>query len=177
MTEWLRYAIGIFIGATLYAIGYEISKSVIDTIKNKSIAIKRREKVNLSGSWYTIWQTSREDKEIIHTQLLEIKQRGNKVIMENIEKSPEDKLGGYFWHGECKLYDNQYLLGYYLPKQSNIISKGTIYFLLNRTCNFMVGKWVGCNYDHGFTWGYGVIAKEKDFAYKKMQELLESKKV
>jgi len=57
-----------------------------------------------------------------------------------------------------------------------VISKGTIYFILNRRGNFMVGKWVGCNYDYGFTWGYGVIAKEKDFAYEKLQELLKPKK-
>ena len=71
------------------------------------------------------------------------------------------------WRGECKLYDNEYLLGYYLPRESNVISKGTMYFLLNRAGNFMVGKWVGCNYDYEFTWGYGVIAKEKDFALGK----------
>ena len=39
----------------------------------------------------------------------------------------------------------------------------------------MVGKWVGCNYDYEFTWGYGVIAKEKDFALEKMQKLLKLK--
>jgi hypothetical protein len=176
MTEWLKYAIGIIIGAVLYAIGYEITKSVIDTIREKRIAVKKKEKINLSGRWYSAWQSSREEKEKINTQLLEIKQRGNKVTMENIEKSPEDKLGGYLWHGECKLYDNQYLLGYYLPREPNVISKGTIYFLLNRSCNYMVGKWVGCNYDYGFTWGYGVIAEKKDFAYEKLQELLKPKK-
>ena len=176
MAEWLKYAIAILIGASLYAIGYEITKSVIDTIREKRVTVKKKEKIDLSGRWYTAWQTSREEKEKFNTQLLEIKQRGDKITMENIEKSPEDKLGGYLWRGECKLYDNQHLLGHYLPREPNVISKGTIYFLLNRRCNFMVGKWVGCNYDYGFTWGYGVIAKEKDFAHEKMQELLKSQK-
>jgi hypothetical protein len=39
----------------------------------------------------------------------------------------------------------------------------------------MVGKWVGCNYDYELTWGYGVIAKEKDFALKRMDRLLKVK--
>lgn len=49
--------------------------------------------------------------------------------MDNIEKSPENKLGGYLWHGECKFYDNEHLLGHYLPRELNVISKGTMYFL------------------------------------------------
>lgn len=39
----------------------------------------------------------------------------------------------------------------------------------------MTGKWVGCNYDYGFTWGFGVIAKDKDFAVEKIQKLLNIK--
>ena len=70
---------------------------------------------------------------------------------------------------------NKHILGYYLPREPNVISKGVMYFLLNRVGNFMVGKWVGCNYDYEFTWGYGVIAKDKEFALEKMQKLLKLK--
>ncbi len=107
--------------------------------------------------------------------MLQIKQKGAKISIQNIEKSPENKLGGYLWKYNGKVYDNAYILGYYIPREKNVISKGTLYFLLNRVGNFMVGKWVGCNYDSEFTWGYGVIAKEKDFAQGKMKELLKLK--
>jgi hypothetical protein len=40
----------------------------------------------------------------------------------------------------------------------------------------MVGKWVGCNYDYDFTWGFGVIAKDKQFALDKMDKLLKTSK-
>ena len=50
-----------------------------------------------------------------------------------------------------------------------------MYFLLNRVGNFMTGKWVGCNYDYDFTLGFGVIAKDKDFAVDKIQKLLNIK--
>ena len=96
--------------------------------------------------------------------------------MDNVEKSSENKLGGYLWRRECKLYDNEHLLGHYLSREPNVISKSTIYFLLNRVGNFMVGKWVGCNYDYEFTWGYGVITKDKNFELKKMKKLLKLKK-
>jgi hypothetical protein len=97
MTEWIKYAVGIVLGAILYAIGYEITKAVIDAIKEKRISIRKKEKIDLSGKWYAVWQTTVEGKENINTELLQIKQKGNKVIIENIEKSPENKLGGYLW--------------------------------------------------------------------------------
>lgn len=39
----------------------------------------------------------------------------------------------------------------------------------------MTGKWVGCNIDYEFTCGYGVIAKDKDFALEKLNKLIKSK--
>ena len=175
MAEWIQYAIGIVIGAILYAIGYEITKALIDSIREKTITVRKKEKIDLSGTWYAVWQTTVEQKENINTEVLQIKQKGDKVILENIAKSPENPLGGYLWRGECKLYDNEHLVGHYLTREPNVISKGSMYFLLNRVGNFMVGKWVGCNYDYEFTWGYSVIAKDKDFALEKMQKLLKLK--
>ena len=104
--------------------------------------------------------------------MLRIKQSRNKIIIKNIKKSPENKLGGYLWLSKCKLYDNEHLVGYYTSREANVISKGTLYFLLNRVGNFMVGKWVGCNYDYELTWGFGVIARDKNIATEKMQKLL-----
>lgn len=175
MTEWIQYAAAIVIGAVLYAIGYEITKAIINYIREKKITVRKKEKIDLSGKWYAVWQTTVEGKENINTELLQIKRKGGKITIENIEKSPENKLGGYLWRGGCKLYDNEHLLGYYISREPNVISKGTMYFMLNRIGNFMVGKWVGCNYDYEFTWGYGVIAKEKNFALEKMEKLLKIK--
>jgi hypothetical protein len=175
MADWIQYAGAIVIGAILYAIGYEVTKAIIGHIREKNITVRKKEKINLSGTWYAVWQTTVEGRENINTELLQIKQKGDKITMENVEKSPENKLGGYLWRGEFKIYDNEHIVGYYLPRESNVISKGTIYFSLNRGGNFMVGKWVGCNFDYEFTWGFGVIAKEKDFALTKITQLLKSK--
>jgi len=176
MIEWLKNAVWIVLGAILYAIGYEITKAIIDNIKEKRLSVRKEEKIDISGTWYAVWQTTVEGKENINTELLRIKQKGNKIIIDNVEKSPENKLGGYLWRGECKIYDNEHILGSYTPRERNVISKGSLYFLLNRVGNFMVGKWVGCNYDYEFTWGFGVIAKDKDFAIDKMGKLINLKK-
>ncbi len=50
MTGWLKYAIGIVGGASLYAIGYEITKMIVESLREKRTAAKNTEKINLSGT-------------------------------------------------------------------------------------------------------------------------------
>lgn len=177
MNELVRNVAWIVLGAILYAIGYEGTKAIIDTIRERKIRVRKKEKIDLSGdNWYAVWQTTVEGEENINTELVRINQKRDKIVMENVEKSPGNKLGGYLWRGECKLYDNEHIVGHYVPREPNVISKGSMYFLLNRGGNFMVGKWVGCNYDYGFTWGYGVIDKDRDHALQRMEKLLELKR-
>jgi hypothetical protein len=169
--EWGYYAIAIVIGAILYAVGYESVKLLFDYIKQHGV-ISKKDKIDLSGEWHAIWQTTAEGKEVINSEVLTIKQRGQHIIMENVVKSPENKLGGYLWRGEAEIYENRYIIGDYLPREKNITSKGSLYFVLNRVGQFMVGKWVGCNYDYEFTWGFGAIAREKSVAQEEMNRLL-----
>lgn len=175
MLAILSYMGAVVGGAVLYAIGYKSVEMIFEYLKQRGSLLPSKEKINLSGTWYAVWQTTAEGKENINTEVLRIKQKRNKITMENLEKSAENKLGGYLWRAETTLYDNEHIIGHYLPSERNIVSKGTLYFLLNRVGNFMVGKWVGCNYGHNFTWGFGVIAKDKDFALKKMVTLLSIK--
>lgn len=176
MLIYLGYVLLVIVGAILYAVGYESVKALFDHIKQHGLSLRKKDKTNLSGTWYAVWQTTVEGKENINTEVLKIKQRGNRIIMDIIEKNPDNKLGGYLWRGELRIYDNEHIIGYYLPREKNVISKGSMYFLLNRVGEFMVGKWVGCNYDYDCTWGFGVIAKDRDFALQKMQKLLALKK-
>jgi hypothetical protein len=170
MGNYLTYAIGVIIIAALSAIGSESIKIFFEGIKDK---IMRRDKVNLSGMWHAAWQTTVEGKENINTEVLKIEQKGKRVIIENTQRSPENKVGGYLWRGECKFYDNAHLIGIYLAREPNVVAKGAVYFLFNRVGNFLIGQWIGCNIDSELTGGYGVIAKERDFALEKIQQLLE----
>ena len=85
MIDW-QNIIWILIGAVLYAIGYKITEIIIDEIKEKKIRVRKKEKIDLSGTWYAVWQTTVEGKENINSEVLQIKQKGDKIIMENIEK-------------------------------------------------------------------------------------------
>ena len=50
MNEWLPYAGLVLIGAILYAIGYEVTKAVIDYIRERSISIKKNRKNKSLGN-------------------------------------------------------------------------------------------------------------------------------
>jgi hypothetical protein len=45
---------------------------------------------------------------------------------------------------------------------------------MNHNGAFLIGKWVGCNYDSQFIWGWGVIAKDLDVALAKLDALVAS---
>jgi hypothetical protein len=171
LMNYLLYGLAIVAGAILYAIGYESAKSFIEYVRDHGLDLGRERRVNLTGTWYAAWQTTAKGKEVLNTELLRIKQRRHKIIIENLEISPENKLGGYLWKGEASLYNNQYLIGRYLPVDPNVISKGSLFFRLDRVRKYLQGKWVGCNVDHELTWGFGVIAKEKNDALSKLKEL------
>ena len=175
MLTWLAYAGSTILGAILYGLGYELTKATIESIRQRKNS-GGRDKIDLSGTWYAVWQTTVEGKENINSELLDIAHKRGKLTIENKEKSPENKLGGYLWRAQCGIYDNAHIIGCYVSRERNVVSKGSLYFSLNRSGNFMLGKWVGCNYDYELTWGNGVIAKDKQVAIAKMRELLNTER-
>ena len=127
---------------------------------------------DLGGTWYSCWQTSVEHRENINTEELELQQQGKKITIKNLERSPQNSLGGYLWTGELLLYESRILVGSYRSREANKVCTGTLYFLLNRNTTFMNGRWVGCNYDSDFISGYGVLARDLKTAKRKLRELL-----
>lgn len=91
--------------------------------------------------------------------------------------SPEHKPGGYLWRGEATISDNQHIIGSYRSREKNVIAKGSFYFLLGHLGDIMRGKWSGCNFDYDFTWGFGVIAKDKNVALDEINKLLKTQKM
>ena len=165
------------LGAILYAIGSEIGKTAFNYVKKYGLRVRRKDEIDLSGIWHAVWQTTSKGKEVLSSEVLKVKQRGEKIIMENLERSQEHKPGGYLWHGEAKIFDNEHIVGSYRAREKNVISKGSFYFLLGHLGDIMKGKWSGCNFDYDFTWGFGVIAKEKDTALKEIHKLLKTQEM
>lgn len=167
----------LILGAILYAIGSEIGKTIFQYVRKYGSRYKRKGEINLSGTWHAVWQTTSRGKEVLSKEILNIKQKGEKIIMENVERSSEHKPGGYLWRGEAKIFDNQHIVGSYQAREKNVVAKGTFYFLLGHLGDIMTGKWSGCNLDYDLSWGFGVISKEKDIALQEIHTLLKAQEM
>lgn len=128
--------------------------------------------MDLSGQWHAIWQTTVEGQPNINTEMVTITQSGTELVLQNEAKSLENPLGGYLWRSDAALVDNQYVLGSYAATEPRVSSRGTLYFVVNRSGTYLIGKWVGCNLDSNFTWGFGVLAQDKSTGMKKLRTLL-----
>ncbi len=167
----LWFALATIAGAALYALGYKGVEVGIDILRDRGLLFKKIAP-NLSGTWYAVWETSAEGQDLLSTEVIEAKQRVRKLTFTNREVSPENPHGGFMWKGNAILYDNTHILGTYRANDPNVLSKGTLYFQVHRNGSFMVGKWVGCNYDSDFTWGLAVLARNPKIAENKIKALL-----
>jgi hypothetical protein len=112
-----------------------------------------------------------EGKEIVASEVLKVRQRGLRVKMRNTAVSLENPLGGYLWRGQFRIHDREQLIGWYTSLDPAVTAKGSMYFRVNPAGKFLVGRWIGCNYDSTLASGYGVIAQERSFAVSKLREI------
>ena len=101
-------------------------------------------------------------------------QHGSTVQIEALERSSENERGGYLWRGELRLWDGQVLMGYYAAADGNVLSKGTMYFVLHAQGEYAHGRWVGLSYDGPVVSGYAALARTQDDAQAVMQRLIEA---
>jgi hypothetical protein len=131
------------------------------------IASQRRT-VRLAGNWYALWETTAEGKLSIDSESVMVQQRGTNLIVENRNTAPENPLGSFLWRAQCRIYDNRYVLGSYVPRRGNVRSKGVFYLSLHTSGAFMLGGWLGCNYDDEIAFGFSVFARDPAIARTQM---------
>jgi transcriptional regulator with XRE-family HTH domain len=128
------------------------------------------ETVRLAGTWYALWQTTAEGRPSIDSEEVTVHQRGTSLSVENQNKAPENPLGAFLWKAQCRVYDNRYVLGSYVPREANVRSKGVLYLKLHTSGAFMLGKWLGCNYDDEVASGFSVLARDAAVARVQMSK-------
>ena len=82
--------------------------------------------------------------------------------IEALERSSENERGGYLWRGELRLWDGQVLMGWYAAADGNVLSKGTMFFVLHAHGEYAEGRWVGLSYDGPIVTGYAALARTAD---------------
>jgi hypothetical protein len=135
------------------------------------LAGRSEEQLNLTGQWWTAWQTWTEGEEILTTQPAELEQIGRTVRIRALERSEENVRAGYVWSGELRLWDNQVLMGWYTSEDENVRVKGTLFYVLHPHGNFMEGRWVGLSYDGPIVSGWASVAQSRDQAASIVERL------
>ena len=118
---------------------------------------------DLDGDWFALWETTADHKAVLNTEQLVIKmKRDRSLTIQNVSISDENPEGGYLWLAHARLFDNQYILGTYIPREPNVRSKGCLYLVLHQSGRFISGQWIGCNYDGDWARGLVVMGRTPD---------------
>jgi transcriptional regulator with XRE-family HTH domain len=118
-------------------------------------------RVNLSGTWWASWQTSKDGVEVITAQEVQFRQEAELIQLETITRGINVEDGGYHWRGELRLWDNEILMGWYAANDGSVRSKGTMYFVLHPHGQEMSGRWVGVSYDGKIVTGWGGMGRSE----------------
>ena len=121
-------------------------------------------RVNLSGTWWMGWQSFKEGQEVVALQDVRFRQQGELIQLETLNRGRPVEEGGYHWHGELRLWDNEILMGWYAANDGSVRSKGTMYFVLHPHGISMSGRWVGLSYDGAIVTGWGSAGHSEEEA-------------
>jgi transcriptional regulator with XRE-family HTH domain len=132
-------------------------------------------KVNLSGDWWTSWQSFKDSQEVVAVQPVQLRQQGDLISLQTIARGRPVEDGGYHWRGELRVWDNEVLMGWYAADDGSIRSKGTLYFVLHPHGQRLDGRWVGMSHDGKIVTGFGGMARTEDEARDTITKLREQK--
>jgi transcriptional regulator with XRE-family HTH domain len=128
-------------------------------------------RVQLSGEWWSAWQTYKDGAEIVTSQEVRVAQQADLLTLETITRGLPTEEGGYHWRGELRIWDNEVLMGWYAANDKSVRSKGTMYFALHTHGQQMIGRWVGMSYDGVVVTGWGSMAHSESDARALIDEL------
>ncbi|MCX4672858.1 helix-turn-helix transcriptional regulator [Streptomyces sp. NBC_01381] len=132
-------------------------------------------RIDLSGTWWMTWQTSRGGEEAIAAQQVSFAQQEELIHLDTMARGLSVEAGGYHWRGELRLWDQEVLMGWYVANDGPVRSKGTLYFVLHPHGISMSGRWVGLGFDGKVMTGWGTAARTKDEAVELNTRLREDR--
>jgi len=132
------------------------------------------QRLQITGDWWSAWQTSKDGVEIHTRQPIQIIQRGQDLDIRAVERGIDVADGGYLWRGQLRLWDNEILMGWYAADDAAIRSKGTLYLVIHQHGQRMQGRWVGLSYDGVVQTGAAAIARTAEDAAQLLEDLVKS---
>lgn len=133
-------------------------------------------RIDLTGDWWACWQTWKDGQEVATPHEVRMSQRGDAVEIVAVTRGTPLEGGGYLWHGEMRVWDNEALMGWYVANEGAVRSKGTMYFTLHQHGINAVGRWVGLSYDGPIVTGWAALARSEEEVVALMDKLRNDEK-
>ena len=133
-------------------------------------------RIDLTGDWWVCWQSWKDGVEVLNPHQVRISQRGDTAEIIAVTRGTPLEGGGYMWHGEIRVWDNEVLMGWYIANEAAVRSKGTLYFKLHQHGINAVGRWVGLSYDGPIITGWSALARTEDDVIALMDQLRNDEK-
>jgi transcriptional regulator with XRE-family HTH domain len=128
--------------------------------------------VNLSGEWWTAWQTWMNDEERVEVEFLRIHQEGNFLLVTGSPDPAHEATGSFSWTGELRLIRDRCLSGWYVATTDGVASNGAIHLTLDPQGHVAVGRWMGLSHDGINECGWGSMARDRETAEAALEALL-----
>lgn len=120
--------------------------------------------LDLSGTWYSAWQTWMDDVERVEMERLTIRQDGEFVRIHGESDPDHTDTGSYSWVGEARLIRNRSVCGWYAATDEGISSCGVIQLVFNTHGSVALGTWAGLSHDGISERGWGAMASTEALA-------------
>lgn len=168
MDQFLEIVIAAAIAAIVTFFITEPLRILFNMIKRRLVS-RGKNRLDLSGNWYGVWETTIKGKRSTQEETNQIKQRGDNLRIQNIKEASTKGDYAYTWDAAAIVYEDQYIIGRYEGR--NVLSKGALFFHVSKLGDYMIGKWVGVTADSEFDDGYWVMARKRDMAMEEFQDL------
>ncbi|WP_280319787.1 helix-turn-helix transcriptional regulator [Nocardia wallacei] len=128
--------------------------------------------VDLSGVWYTAWQTWMDDVERIEHERVTIAQEGTFLQITGEPDPGHTDTGSYPWTGELRLLRDRCLSGWYAATAEGIGSNGAIHLVLHSHGQYALGRWMGMSHDGISESGWGAMARTVPMAERAIDSII-----
>lgn len=123
--------------------------------------------LDLSGTYFAEWDTSRDGVSVIDRHTIEAKHRGDRFSF--------SATGDYLWSGDLRVIDGVMMgmMGTYLSSERDKMYRGALYFTLSEDLDAAIGRWTGLWADGLVGGGWGVLARSSERASRLMKLVME----
>ncbi len=101
-------------------------------------------RIDLTGDWWAAWQTHQDVHETLTAQQVRLRQQGRNVDVASTTGGTDET--GFHWRGELRMWDYEFLIGWYARDDGADRSRGTLFFMLRSHADRLDGRWV--SHDH-----------------------------